>query len=393
MARNSPFDAKIAHFIATHRNEDVQKLAFSSKKYPDVDMPVAIQQIAGWQQARQKTPSWAAVDGIVYPPHLNMEQCSSEQAARFKAQLVKGETLVDLTGGFGVDCYFMSQGFVHTDYVECDASLAALVAENFTHRADITIHVADSTDYLNRMGAVDCVMLDPSRRSATGHKVAALSDCSPNVLELRDLLLRKAQRVVLKLSPMLDVCQAVRALGPSVTDVYVLAIDGECREMLMLMGGASDVVMLHGVHLHHGVTDCFTYTQAEEEACPLKVADAVLSYLYEPNAALMKLGAFRLLTKRYDLRMLHANSHLYTADELISDFPGRVMRVRRCVGMGKREQRDLSSLGRANVCTRNFPMSSDALRRRLRLLDGGDVFVYGTTLHDGRHVVLVCDRV
>jgi len=399
-----------SRFVCQHTADDVRVLALHGTKDEGVDLRMALQQIKGRQTARRKLPSWAAVDAIVYPPHLNMEQCSSEQTARYKAALCqriseKPLTLLDLTGGFGVDFAFMSQAFQASTYVERDAALCAIATENFkTLGLKAKTVCADGVDYLRQFlgqigqheGQRECVAtviyLDPARRDSNGARTFGIADCTPNVLDIRDLLLASAQWVVLKLSPMLDWQKAVSDLGPErVSEVHIVSVGNECKELLVVM--SSDEGRRQGCQVYC-VNDDAVFTFAPSTAVPLRLwdeADANALWLYEPNASIMKAGCFARVAEAFDVRMLSANSHLCVSDTLCADFPGRTFRVSAVSSMNKRELRAcLKDIRQANITVRNFPLSVAQLRQKLHLSEGGSDYLFATTLADGRHVLFLC---
>lgn len=394
------FNEATLDFIRRHAGDDVSLLALQAGKYPGVDMPAALAQIAGRQRMKAKVPSWATREGLVYPPHLPLEQCSSEEAARHKADIVEqagGERhmLVDLTGGFGVDCAFLSTLFDKTVYVERQEALCKAARHNFPllGLSAIEVHNADSTAYLKQMPTASLIFIDPARRDSHGGKTVAIADCEPDVAALEPLLLQKAPRVLVKLSPMLDIARALTELK-HVRAVHIVSVAGECKELLLVLGRdeplPADDVPLHCTNLQSGQPDfCFTRRQEQQSPCPL--AQAVGAYLYEPNASILKAGAFRSLTYIYKVKKLYANSHLYTADEPVPHFPGRKFRVESCCGFAKKEvARMLGTDAKANLTVRNFPATVAELRKRLHLADGGDRYLFATTLADGRKVLIDC---
>ena len=394
------FNEATLDFIRRHAGDDVSRLALQASRYPGVDMPAALAQIAGRQRLAAKVPSWAAREGLVYPPQVPLEQCSSEAAARHKAAIVQqagggGETLVDLTGGFGVDCAFLSPLFRKTVYVERQEALCAAARHNFPLLGleGIEVRHADSTAYLEQMPEAGLIFVDPARRDSHGGKTVAIADCEPDVAALEPLLLQKAPRVLVKLSPMLDIARALSELK-HVRAAHIVSVGGECKELLLMLGRGeplpADDVPLHCTNLQSGQGDfCFTRRQEQQSPCPL--APAVGAYLYEPNASLLKAGAFRSLTHIYKVKKLHANSHLYTADEPVPHFPGRAFRVEGCCGFAKKEvARLLGADRRGNLTVRNFPATVTELRKRLHLADGGDRYLFATTLADGRKVLIDC---
>lgn len=385
--------AETLHFIEEHKEDDTRKLALQGGKYPQIDMSAAVTQIAGRQIAARKIPSWHQVPGLWYPRHLSMEQCSSEVTARYKASLLKGDTFADLTGGFGIDCAFISRHFTHADYVERQAELCELAGHNFPllELKHITVHHQDGVEYLQAMSPVDCLFLDPARRDGHGGKTVAISDCEPDVSALESLLVDKADRVMVKLSPMLDLSLALRELN-AVCEVHIVAVNNECKELLLLLQKCpvSPEISVHCEHIaSSGERQHYAFTLAAEKAASCPLASGVGAYLYEPNAAILKAGAYRLLTQSYPVEKLHVNSHLYTSSSFVPDFPGRRFRVEAVSGFGKKELKGfLEGIDKANITVRNFPLSVAELRKRLKLKEGGEDYIFATTVADGQKVLV-----
>ena len=383
--------AETIRFIEENAKADVRSLALQAKKYPEVDMAVVVVQIAGRQIAEAKVPSWHRVEGLLYPKHLSMEQCSSEVTARYKASLVSGQRLADLTGGFGVDCSYMAEGFEEITYIERNEELCRIADHNFALLGrPIRVVNADSEEALDSLPHQDWIFIDPARRDKAGNKVVSLKDCTPDVCRLKPLLMQKATRMMIKCSPMLDISQAVRELQ-SVSEVHVVSVNNECKELLLILGGAAVEGSIHTINYHGGEVQKFVYAASEEVAALCPYATSVARYLYEPNSSLMKAGCYRLPAQRYGLSKLHPNTHLYTSDTLVSDFPGRVFRVERVCGFGKKE---LKTLGckQANLAVRNFPERVDALQKRLKIQDGGSTYLFATTLQDESKALIVCTK-
>ena len=389
-------------FVRQHRDDDPLRLALQAVRPAGVDMTYALTQIDGRQRMRRKVPSWAATEGLVYPQHLSIEQCSSEATARYKASVVSAAgghgSLADLTGGMGVDCYFMHAIFPNTTYVERRQELADITKHNFKVLGADNIRVvcADGVDCLRSMEPVDWIFMDPARRSGSGAKTVALSDCEPDVVPLLPLLLQKAGHVMLKLSPMLDISMALRQME-HVTEVHVVAVDNECKELLAVMGRdgsmTAEDVTVHCVNLTHGGTSqTFAFRKADEQD-ECRYAHSIAKYLYEPNTAVLKAGAYRSIARRCGLEKLHPSSHLYTSDTLVTAFPGRTFAVEDCGSMSRTDlRRLLDGTDKANLAIRNFPSSVAELRKRLRLGDGGDVYLFATTMADGRKVLIRCSK-
>ena len=383
-------DEHTLSFIREHATADVRSLALQAARYPHVDMRVAMTQIEGRQLAVAKLPTWAATEGVIYPVRLSMEQCSSETTARYKASLVGGRCLADLTGGFGIDCSYMSEQFERATYIERNQDLCDIARHNFALLGrPISVVNGNSEEVLASLPQQDWIFVDPARRDGRGNKVVALSDCEPDVCALKPLLQQKASRIMIKCSPMLDISLAVRQLQ-MVSEVHVVSVNNECKELLLLLDQAcTEEMRIHTVNFQGNRVQHFVYTLLEESEAACIYASQVGNYLYEPNSSMMKAGCFRLPADRYGLSKLHPNTHLYTADHLVEDFPGRVFEVNNVVGFSKSELKSLSAeLKRANVAVRNFPEHPDALRKRLKIADGGDTYLFATTLNTEKKVII-----
>ena len=486
-------------FIRQHQDDDVRQLAFLGSKYPEVDMPFALDQIRGRKMARVKLPRWASIDGIIYPPHISMEQCSSEQTALYKAELAarllglpdsssengqekemesenaknlhlseicefagKGavdsefakneatckkqqilteaaenvneikeephegdfseETgFVDLTGGFGVDfSYIASRLGVKSMYVERQAHLCEAAKENFGRLGlkNAIVKNGDGIEVLHSFASkkeaaasdslgitedqsqsllktnlgLKLIFIDPARRDDAGNKVVSLKDCTPDVTLLQEEMLSKADYVIIKLSPMLDWHRAVSELN-CVQEVHIISVNNECKELLLVLSARN-----MGNLRIYCVNDAqsFVCEESDMESSSVKIAPFTLEemlYLYEPNASLMKAGCFGVLSERYDARMLSKNSHLFVSREPIAAFPGRSFRIIAVSSFNKKElKRHLSGITKANIATRNFPLSVAELRKRLKLKDGGETYIFATTLSDESHVLVITEK-
>ena len=429
-------------FIRQHQDDDVRQLAFLGSKYPEVDMPFALDQIRGRKMARVKLPRWASLEGIIYPPHISMEQCSSESTALYKAELaarllglpasssgteMKAENeieFVDLTGGFGVDfSYIAARLGVKSMYVERQAHLCEAAKENFGRlglknaivkngdgievlhsflpKKDDAASADDSLGIIydqplsllkTKLG-LKLIFIDPARRDDAGNKVVSLKDCTPDVTVLQEEMLSKADYVIIKLSPMLDWHRAVSELS-HVREVHIISVNNECKELLLVlsarnMGGNLRIYCINDAQ-------SFVCDELDMESSQVKIAPSTLEemqYLYEPNASLMKAGCFGVLSGRYDARMLSKNSHLFVSQAPIEAFPGRSFRIIAVSSFNKKElKRHLSGITKANIATRNFPLSVAELRKRLKLKDGGETYIFATTLSDESHVLMITEK-
>lgn len=486
-------------FIRQHQDDDVRQLAFLGSKYPEVDMPFALDQIRGRKMARVKLPRWASIDGIIYPPHISMEQCSSEQTAFYKAELAarllglspsssengeekekesenasnlhlseicefagKGavdsefakneatcekqqilteseenvneikeepyggdfseETgFVDLTGGFGVDfSYIASRLGVKSMYVERQAHLCEAAKENFGRLGlkNAIVKNGDGIEVLHSFASkkeaaasdslgitedqsqsllktnlgLKLIFIDPARRDDAGNKVVSLKDCTPDVTLLQEEMLSKADYVIIKLSPMLDWHRAVSELN-CVQEVHIISVNNECKELLLVLSARN-----MGNLRIYCVNDAqsFVCEESDMESSSVKIAPFTLEemqYLYEPNASLMKAGCFSVLSERYEAKMLSKNSHLFVSRDPIAVFPGRSFRIIAVSSFNKKElKRHLSGITKANIATRNFPLSVAELRKRLKLKDGGETYIFATTLSDESHVLVITEK-
>ena len=429
-------------FIRQHQDDDVRQLAFLGSKYPEVDMPFALDQIRGRKMARVKLPRWASLEGIIYPPHISMEQCSSESTALYKAELaarllglpasssgteMKAENeieFVDLTGGFGVDfSYIAARLGVKSMYVERQAHLCEAAKENFGRLGlkNAIVKNGDGIEVLHsfhpkKKDAVSAddslgitydqprsllktnlglkiIFIDPARRDDAGNKVVSLKDCTPDVTVLQEEMLSKADYVIIKLSPMLDWHRAISELS-HVREIHIISVNNECKELLLVLSARNMGENLRIYCINDAQS--FVCDELDMESSSVKIAPSTLEemqYLYEPNASLMKAGCFGVLSERYDARMLSKNSHLFVSQAPIAAFPGRSFRIIAVSSFNKKElKRHLSGITKANIATRNFPLSVAELRKRLKLKDGGETYIFATTLSNDSHVLVITEK-
>ena len=444
-------------FVAMHRNEDVRELALKAKRVEGLDLPLALDQIAGWQIARKKLPQWASCEGIVYPPHISMEQCSSQFTAQYKSEvaqtllapaatvrarvsdsgesdnqtttsepqlsdsaesvmqtaksafqlsdspesdtLVARSSMVDLTGGFGVDFSYLARGFSQATYVERQRHLCDLAEHNMAALGldQARIVCGDGVEYLRQMGPVDFIYLDPARRDEHGSRTYAIEDCTPNVFELSDLLLAKSQYTLVKLSPMLDWRKAVADFDGTVREVHIVATGNECKELLLVLGQQMheepSAPRVFCVNDNQRIDyDSAAYTQGLRIGG--KPLPEVKNYLYEPNASIMKAGCFDLVEERFGVTQVGPSSHLFVSATPVADFPGRGFAIEAIGGMNKKDiKRLLNGTKQANIAVRNFPLTAPQLRKKLKLADGGPVYLFGTTMQGCDHVLLRTSKI
>lgn len=393
-----------AEFIREYRERDIRQLALQANRFPDVDMSYALDQIQGWQIARRKLPKWAACDGVIFPPHLSMEQCSSEPTAQYKLNLAMewtcqvghASSMTDLTGGFGVDFSFTSCAFAAATYVERNEQLCHIVEHNLPLLGlnNATVVCADAVEYLSTVEPQTMLFLDPARRDEHGAKTVMLADCTPDVVQLLPQLLEKSRFTMLKLSPMLDWHKAVDDLQGAVREVHIVSVGGECKELLLVLSTVVESelkVYCADLSTASDTSSLFVYTpgsSAPVANSKLKIQNS--KFVHEPNASIMKAGCFDELAAAYGVSPVSRNSHLFLSDEPVEDFPGRSFVVERVTTMNKSELRKaLAGIAKANIATRNFPLSVAELRKRLKIKDGGDVYIFATTTAEGEHLLLI----
>ncbi|MBH8559973.1 class I SAM-dependent methyltransferase [Hymenobacter negativus] len=391
-----PLPEAARRYVAAHLHDDPAHLALQARRHPGLPVPELVRQIQARQKARAKLPAWADNPELIFPPALSVEQASSARTAAFKASLVGGQHLADLTGGFGADSAAFAARVTQVDYVERDPALAGVVRYNFSQLGidNVTINAADAVAFLKSTPHhYDWLYLDPARRDTAARKIFLLRDCEPDVVKLLPLLLHKADKVLLKTSPMLDIEQAVQGLA-HVRRLWVVAVDNEVKEVLYELGQepAIDPERFALNLRRDGTQQEFRLNRAREARATPRYAEAQ-QYLYEPNAAVLKAGAFRSIGTAFELLKLHQHSHLYTSDVLRANFPGRVFKILAVEKAdGTALKAHLGPEARAHVTTRNFPDSVADFRRRTGIREGGDTYLFATTDLRGRLVVLVCEK-
>jgi hypothetical protein len=384
-------------FIQAHAGDDLPGLLLSATRYPEVDVPFAVKQIAARRQIREKLPTWYADCRLVFPSKTAVEQCSSEQTARYKLRLLDGERhLCDLTGGLGVDSYYFAQKVERVTYVECARSCFEAAMYNFALlQADNIMGLPARAEKVWANDAdVDVFYVDPSRRRE-GTRFFALQDCEPDLTKLLPPLLSKAPKVIAKLSPMLDIRHTL-ALLPGVTAVHVVSVKNECRELLFVWqreAGAPEPEIHCVNYTADGTEQMFRFSLADEQNCTAPLCRQTGRYLYEPNASILKAGAYRQVALRTGAGKLHVHSHLYTSDTLIAGFPGRAFLVREVIPFRGKTCRTIARhIPQANVSVRNFPLTVHELRKRTRIAEGGNCYLFATTLAGNEKVWIRCEK-
>lgn len=390
---------QLSDFINAHAADDTDKLLLSASRYPDIDIPFAVDQILARRQIQQKLPLWHSQPGLIYPSRLSAEQCSSEQTALYKQRLLKGNTLCDLTGGLGVDTYYLSQKARQVIYIERFAGYCEAAKHNFDllKARNIQTINADVREIADTLKA-DTFYIDPARRADCNKRTYALADCEPDIIRLKPLLLENSQRLIIKISPMADLDETVRLL-PETREIHILSVKNECKELLFLLEKEnhceSGKIEIHAVNLSPDAQEQeFVFRQEEEKAACLQTSQTICQYLYEPNASLLKSGAFKLAALRFGLYKLHRHSHLYTSDTPCPDFPGRVFIVDEILAFsGKLLKQINRKIPQANITTRNFPLTVAEIRKRSGIKEGGEVYLFATTLANEQKVILQVHKI
>lgn len=385
----------LREFIKEHENDDIHSLLLQAKKYPDIDIQMAVQQIVGRRVMREKVSSWYSNDLIIYPKHISLEQCSSEQAAIYKADLVSGDSMVDLTGGFGIDFSFISKKFNKSIYVERQEELCSIARFNFEslRLKNVSVIHSEAIEYLQKMSPLSLIYIDPSRRDTSGRKTVLIEDCTPDILEIENLLEERSEKVMIKLSPMLDISLAVKSMR-NVSEVHIVSVNNECKELLFIKEKGCELTAFHCINILKDRIDRFAFTREQEERASVNYTHVVGKYLYEPNPSVIKAGAYKYFAEANNLKKLHPSSHLYTSDVYCSECQGRHFQVEQICSLSKKDIKQyLSDIRQANITTRNFPLSTQEIRQKTKLKDGGDIYIFATTLANDQKVLIICKKV
>ena len=393
MQRTELLKPEVQAYILEHLQSNLAELAFKKSPFPDLSMSELLTQIKGRQKLQTKWPSIARTPGILCPPSLNLEQSSSEQTAEFKKGLLADKNLesgLDMTCGFGIDSYYLSQVCNHFESCELNSDLSEITKHNFQAwlKSNVEIINSSSIEHLEESSKVyDLIFVDPSRRNDLKGKVFRLEDCLPNIIEHKDLILRKSRLLMVKNSPFLDITSSLRDLNQP-AEVYIIALNNEVKEVLLLIGAAIKKDRINCINIKKDTQEHFSFdSQRSYEAnyaLPQK-------YLYEPNAAIMKSGGFTAVSQELGLNKLEVNSHLYTSQDLI-DFPGRTFEIQHIVPGTKKELKKIIQDNKANISVRNYPLSVAQIRKKTGLKDGSDQYIFFTTLKDGKLSALICKK-
>lgn len=390
------YDIPTIEFIKKQIQTDPNALLLAAKKYPDMDIPFVVDQITCRKQIKDKLPAWYANYDLYFPAKITTEQCSSEQTASYKQRLASGNIACDMTGGLGIDTYYISRNFEKFFYLERYEAYCDAARHNFNvlGASNIDVLNGDSIQLLNNLPSLDLIYVDPARRSDCNKRLYDLSECEPNVVDLAPILLSKAKKLIVKVSPMADIHRCIELI-PQVKRIHVLSVRNECKELLLEVDSTEESKDVEIVCVNFPVTgeQSFSFFFNAEKSAPLNVVNTVHKYLYEPNASILKAGAFKSVATQFGIKKLHQHSHLYTSSELITDFPGRIFEVIEVDGFSKKWLQTASKqIGQANLTTRNFPMTVAEIRKRSKLQEGGSLYLFATTLSDDQKVIVSCEK-
>lgn len=385
-------NTNVQQFITENLKTDITKLILKGSPFSDVSIQELANQIVAKQKAEHKLASWFRTQQIYYPSKINIEQTSSEHTANYKSNLVKGASIIDITGGFGIDCFYFSKRFEAVTHCEINAELSTIVAHNFKQLKinNITTFSGDAFDFLrSTKEKFDCIYIDPSRRDAVKGKVFLLQDCIPNVPENIDFLFSKTNQILIKTSPILDITSAINELK-FVKEVHVIAIHNEVKELLFLLDKEhSKSIEIKTVNIGKEETKTFHFTYKEDLYSDYSEP---LSYLYEPNSAILKSGGFHQITNQLNVSKLQQHSHLYTADILL-DFPGRTFKIEQVLSYDKKKLKKLLPENKANITIRNFPKTVAQIRKETKIKEGGTIFIFFTTNFKNELTVVICRKI
>ncbi len=379
-------------FILKNCKNPLDKILFSLNQKPEIDSIILANQLKARQTIETKIPSWQNHKKLIFPKPLNMEQCSSEHTAIYKSKICTGESFIDLTGGFGIDSFFISKSFKKTIHCEKDLELQFIAQHNFEClQAKVESHFTDGIEYLKHTNhRFDLIYIDPSRRNENNNKVVRLEEYTPNIIYHLKLLLEKGKQILVKTSPLLDIKQAMEQL-PKLKEIHVIAVNNDCKELLFLIDNNSSKKPTSIIC--KDLAKDFTFKFDHEQEINSKINISLPhKYIYEPNVSLLKAGALKSIALSFKLSKLHNNSHLYTSENFIKDFPGRCFKLNTICRLKKKEIQTAIKSKIANISSRNFPNSVNEIRKKLGLNDGGNDYIFATTLMNEEKRLLICRK-
>ena len=388
----SILNQNIQDFITKNSGVSITKLALQKNPFPEVEWISILNQIEAKSKAKDKLPTWFSTENIIYPSKISVEQTSSEKTAAYKASLISGKTLIDLTGGFGVDDYYFSKYFDAVTHCEINEELSEIVKHNFEQLTvnNCTFHAGDSENILKESNQKwDWIYIDPSRRNDAKGKVFMLKDCLPNVPESLDFYFEKSDSILIKTAPLLDISAGLLELK-FVKNIHIIALENEVKELLFeIQNQYSGEITIKTANILKDKTETFDFILGESEYPFYHLPQ---KFLYEPNSAIMKSGGFDEISTTFQINKLHKHSHLYTSDKLI-DFPGRTFEIEKAISYGKNDMKTELFNQQANVTTRNFPETVENIRKKWKIKNGGNLYCFFTTDKNDNKIVLICRKI
>lgn len=380
-------------FITKYEQENPSELALKYAQKVEFPIQLAVSQIKSRQKAKIKLPEWYGTKNIIFPHGVSMEQCSSEKTAKYKSELIQGKSLIDLTGGTGIDTYYLSKSFEQTTYVEHNKEFCELANHNFSALGSkINVEIGEAASYVEKQeSAIDWFYLDPARRDTSNKKVFKVSDCQPDLNTLLPLLLKTKANVLVKLSPMLDIKEVINTLT-NIKAIHVVSAGNECKELLLLIENEyKGEITVNAVNIGNEIRDEFSFTYAKENNAKPEFSKP-LQYLYEPNVSILKAGAFKSIAVDFSLFKIHRHSHLYTSEALVDNFQGRLFKIITVIPASTKALKSYLESGKANLTVRNFPLTTNQLGKKLKIKDGGKVYIFATTIAGDKHRLIVCEK-
>jgi predicted O-methyltransferase YrrM len=383
---------EVQQFINENLNTEITKLILKGSPFNDISVQELANQIVAKQKSTKKLITWFSTDDIYYPPKVSIEQTSSEITAKYKSKIVAGNSIIDITGGFGVDCFYFSKQFKQVTHCEINEELSTIVKHNYQQLKvdNIKTFSGNGFDFLKETNKTfDCIYIDPSRRNDVKGKVFLLKDCLPFIPPKIDFFFTKTNQILIKVSPILDISNTIKDLK-NVKEVHIVALNNEVKELLFLLEkGYEDITEIKTINFQKENTQEFTFNLEEK---PTSTYAEPLTYLYEPNAAILKSGGFHQISKKLNLFKLHQHSHLYTSEKRI-DFPGRIFKIEHLILYDKKKIMKLLPDKKANITTRNFPKTVAQIRKETKIKDGGEVYIFLTTDLNNKNKLIICKKI
>ena len=391
----------LLNFIRDHAEDDLSTLLLSASRYKDIDIKMAVGQIKARSRIKDKLPSWYNRDRLLFPSTLATEQCSSEITALYKQRFIqRGDCICDLTGGLGVDSYFFSQKAKSVIYVEKDKDYCEAARYNMgiLGASGISVINAEATEVItnndSRISEANIFYIDPDRRGKGNKRMFAIADCEPDLTKIWPHILEKQCKIIVKLSPMLDITQVLTQLT-GVSEVHVISVRNECKELIVVSYNKNPDTQIFCInYTSDGEEQLFRFIFQDEHSATVRPAAKVGRYLYEPNSSILKAGAYKSVACHFGVEKLHVSSHLYTSNNLISSFPGRIFEATEIIPFGSRTCKTLSTeIPKANISVRNFPLSAEEFRKRTQITDGGNVYLFATTMSENSKILIKCRKI